>query len=582
MKSKIKDNLKYLLNKVEIRANYLYKYHYRKYIHKDYNILMVENLMCNGHCHLVAVFKNYLIEDDNTEYFRHLYRFKESVSRLKKLFSYHVETTVIFPNYTPLFESKYLYNNVIRKQRIIDAQENLEVKKKNLKSKKKKDFFYSDEKIFNSTIFGEILTQSESVLRIVFGIEKKPKKSNHKYTSINNVQDNKIETEENNNIINSNENSNYSDCKDLRQLIKNVENAEKNINVEGESIRVKNKSIRIKETSKYKLKLINTHDIEKEKHKNYEKLNSITNNSTNSITSSSNNNNNNYNINLKEIQNKQKDFKNNILQSIKRIKSGIKITENIKNSDSNIKHEKFEYINSKKNLTISPNGKSKSHIPNRTLYCSNFHINKNKLNNLMSQEKKIIMKNNSNSYSNSTNRTKANNNYTLSNNFYHILDKKIKSNKLLNEIPKIDKNKLDNLFNNNNKVLTISNRNSNRNNNYILNNPNLFFAETEILKTERNIMKKRGQKKDIIKNFVNQVITTSPSNSKSKGVFGRNSNRKIFINSKPNLKSLTKNANDKIYISNKNINTNIYESPKKVLINEYKFKTNSKNNKYKK
>ena len=200
----------------------------------------------------------------------------------------------------------------------------------------------------------------------------------------------------------------------------------------------------------------------------------------------------------------------------------------------------------------------------------------------MSQEKKIIIKNNSNSYSNSTNRTKSNNNYAHSNNFYHILDKKIKSNKLLNEIPKIDKNKLDNLFNNNNKVLAISNRNSNRNNNYILNNPNLFFAETEILKTERNIMKKRGQKKDIIKNFVNQVITTSPSNSKSKAIFGRNSNRKIFINSKPNLKSLTKNGNDKIYISNKNINTNIYESPKKVLINEYKFKTNSKNNKYKK
>ena len=575
MKSNIKDNIKCLLNKIELRANYLYKYHYRKYIHMDYNILMVENLMCSGHCHLVAVFKKYLIEDDNSEYLRRLYKYKESISRLKKLFSYHIETTVIFPNYTPLFESKYLYNNVIRKQRIIDAQQNLDVKKNN---KKRKDFFYKDEKIFNSTIFGEILTQSESVLRIVFGIEKKQKKLKDKYTSLKNIQDDKIEIKENNNNISSNENSNYSDCKELNQLIKHVENVEKNINLEE-----KNKSISIKETLKYKLKLINTPNIDQKKHKNLEKLNNITNNSTNSIISSSNNNNNiNNNINLKKIQNKPKDFKNNILQSKKSLKSSKKILENIKNQDSNIKHENLEYIKSKKNLTISPNVKNKSHIPNRTLYCSKFHINKNKVNNLMGQEKKLRIKNNSNSYSNNASRTKANINNANNNNIYLIIDKNIKSNKILKEIPNKDINKIESLFSNNNKVLTISNRNSNRNHNYILNNPNLFFAETEILKTERNIMKKRSQKKDIIKNFINQIITTSPSNSKSKGVFGRNNNRKIFIKNKPNLKLITENTNNKLYASNKNINTNIYESSKKLLINEYNFKNKSKNKKYNK
>ena len=401
------------------------------------------------------------------------------------------------------------------------------------------------------------------------------------YTSLNNIQDDKNETKENNNNNSSNENSNYSDCKELNQLIKQVENVEKNINLEEKNIEEKNKSISIKETLKYKLKLINTPNIDQKKHKNLEKLNNITNNSTNSITSSSNNNNNNINnnINLKKIQNKPKDFKNNILQSIKSLKSAKKILENIKNPDSNIKHEKLEYIKSKKNLTISPNVKNKSHIPNRTLYCSKFHINKNKLNNLISQEKKLRIKNNSNSYSNNTSRTKANINYANINNIYHIIDKKIKSNKILKEIPKKDIIKIESLFSNNNKVLTISNRNSNRNHNYILNNPNLFFAETEVLKTERNIMKKRSQKKDIIKNFVNQIITTSPSNPKSKGVFGRNNNRKIFTKDKPNLKLITENINHKLYVSNKNINTNIYESSKKLLINEYNFKKNSKNKK---
>ena len=173
MNLEIQNDLKSLIKKIESRASYLYKYHYQKYIHMHYNNLIVENLMCNGRCHLVAVFKNYLIEDDNSEYLRRFYRYKESAPRLKKLFLYHDETSVIFPNYTPLIESKYLYNNVIKKQRVIDEQQDLENKRNELKLKKKnKENLKKDEKVFNSTVFGEILTSSESVLRIVFGIEK--------------------------------------------------------------------------------------------------------------------------------------------------------------------------------------------------------------------------------------------------------------------------------------------------------------------------------------------------------------------------------------------------------------------------
>ena len=66
--------------------------------------------------------------------------------------------------------------------------------------------------------------------------------------------------------------------------------------------------------------------------------------------------------------------------------------------------------------------------------------------------------------------------------------------------------------------------------NYILNNPNLFFAETDILKNERNIMKKRNQKKDLIKTLMSPMVTFSPSNHtrKSKVIFGRNSHTKLL------------------------------------------------------
>ena len=128
---------------------------------------------------------------------RRIYNKKESSERLKKLFSYYQETSVIFPNYTPLIESKYLYNNVIRKQRIIDEQQNLEEYKKYLVNKEKKknkqnsplkaieNIFEQDineeevSRVFNSKAYDEILNTTESIKRIVFGIENDKTENNN-------------------------------------------------------------------------------------------------------------------------------------------------------------------------------------------------------------------------------------------------------------------------------------------------------------------------------------------------------------------------------------------------------------------
>ena len=177
-----------ILLKTEIRANILLHYNYTKFIYKDYEIQIIENLMCNEACHYVAVFKDYLIADDTSEYLRRSYNLIESIQRLKKLFLYYEETSVIFPNYTPIVESKYLYNNVIKKQRVIDEQQNLEEyrnylinkeKKKNIDNTLKKiENFFDQEtgqeefsKVFDSKAYEEILNANESVKRIVFGIE---------------------------------------------------------------------------------------------------------------------------------------------------------------------------------------------------------------------------------------------------------------------------------------------------------------------------------------------------------------------------------------------------------------------------
>ena len=168
---------------------------YLYYFYRSYEEQIIENVLYNNPCHFVAVYKDYLIIDDFLEYLRRYYETKESIVRLKKIFIYYHETSVIFPNYTRLVESKYLYDNVIKKQNVIDEQQNLEdylkVKKNNEKKQEEKrsplkkiqEIFKNNDneeevtRVFDSKVYEEILnTSGESIQRIMFGIDSK---SNH-------------------------------------------------------------------------------------------------------------------------------------------------------------------------------------------------------------------------------------------------------------------------------------------------------------------------------------------------------------------------------------------------------------------
>jgi hypothetical protein len=583
MNKENKNNYNSIIKKMQSRAAYLCKHHYKKYIDRSYNKLMIENLMANGRCHLVAVFKNYLIQDDISDYLRRFYTYEESINRLKKLFKFHQETSVIFPNYTPLIESKYLYNNVIRKQRIIDAQQDLEGKGDKSKSKKKnkKENINTDENIFNSTIFGDILSPSESVLRIMFGIEKKEKKLNKMNLD---VPDN-IDKIKDNDEYNDND-YDKSEYIEMKNLIKEVESAEENLKNTNQNSLVGYK-FNSNNTLKYKLKLISSPNNNETKNKHYEKVNSITNNSTN-ITSSSYIN----NINPIKIQSNQNlKFKDNIIYSQKgkinfNNKNSLTLTiSDIKNKDKNFSISSYN----NKNIASTTHKKNKSTIPTKTLYGSNFLINNNYLNNLIKCEKRAISKHNSNSHSINTSRlnTNSHNKFILNNNFpfnskinpLNINNKttsSVKSNKLLGKVPKMDMKKLQ-IINKkgNNKIFATTNRSINRNHNYILNNPNIFFGNTELLQSERIIMKKRNQKKELIKNAITPKINFSPSNSKSKTIFGeKNNNRQIFLAKELNLKLMNQYNKNNQNLSLKKLN----KTQKKLQINENEYNANSKGN----
>ena len=560
---------------------------YLDYSHIDYNILIIENLMCNGRCHLVAVFKNYLIEDDKSEYLRRFYKKKESGPRLKKLFAYHQETSVIFPNYVPLSESKYLYNNVIKKQRVIDEQQSLDKLRKENKNRKL-SLIKKEDRMFNSTICGEILTSNQSVLRIVFGLDYK---NNENKNDKNNKHD-------------------ESDCEDFDKLINELEKAEEiadNIinNNSLEAFHLTNKA------SKYKLKLVNKLDSNNNniqiKNKNTDKLYNITNNSTN-ITSSSNPNtfNINNNTNLNKYKNNNLLLKENSLQNNNNFKTNKKQKNyNLNKRSPNKKLSEDKIENLSRNIQANINS-----INSKTLYGMNFHTSNKIISNLINKEKKINLKSKSNSnhyHNQNSERLKTNifnNNYIYNNNFpqsYKNIDRNNnfysnKNNKLslvvkpyndtgMTNIPKIDMNKVKQMNKNSKMNILSSNRNINRNNNYILNNPNLFFTETDVLKSERNFTKKKNLKKNNIKTKLGPVMAFSPLKLTSKILVGKNNNNSnlILVNEKIFKSMNHRNAKISHYLSNNtsnnmHTNQNLYKSKKNLIINEYNYKAVSKKN----
>ena len=93
-----------------------------------YNIKIINEIICNESTHIVAEFKDYLINGDTSEFLQKYYFLKESKECLPKIFEYYDSCSVIFPNYVILPESKYIYKNIQRKQRVIDNQQDLELK----------------------------------------------------------------------------------------------------------------------------------------------------------------------------------------------------------------------------------------------------------------------------------------------------------------------------------------------------------------------------------------------------------------------------------------------------------------------
>ena len=182
----------------------------------SYQKLLIKNIIYDDKRRLVSVFKEQLIINDISEYMKKFYKRKESRIKLRKYFELYDKYSRIFPNYTPLIESKYIYTNIHRKQKVIDLQQN---SNKNNKIKNNKI-------IFNSDVYQSIEKISENFNKDIFGIDNN--ELNNSLIQINNIINNinKYELnfegiDLNNNISNNINNKSIKNIKNKNIIINN-------------------------------------------------------------------------------------------------------------------------------------------------------------------------------------------------------------------------------------------------------------------------------------------------------------------------------------------------------------------------
>ena len=153
----IKNNYKYIRKLEERARNKLIK----RYDKPSwfYNSKMINDILYNEKTHYVEMFKEYLLYEDYNEFLRQYYSKTILRTKLQKILNFYEKYSKIFPNYTALRESKYLYKNIKKKQKVIN-QINENKRNENLED----DSYSSYNKtIFNSRVINSIYTGHNTI-----------------------------------------------------------------------------------------------------------------------------------------------------------------------------------------------------------------------------------------------------------------------------------------------------------------------------------------------------------------------------------------------------------------------------------
>ena len=482
---------------------------FKKYTSGKYSFskISINHLLFNEPSQIVARFKDFLIYDDNAEFVRRFYPKEESNPRLNKILIFYEKYSKIFPNYLVLKENKYLYRNIRKKQKMINAINEI---KKEEKENKKKLGIKNDKNININHKQNELFTKKIKDDIKIFQKNLSGKIIKNSFDSDNQNQEDTL-------LINPNS---------ISISILNWKDFEKN-NFE-------------------KLR-----EVQKEKGIDNINIDSfITNKSDESITKMLSILNDNK-IYIKDLANIFMDNKKFIFNSNVK-KQNIKIDQkiNCNNKNYKMKNKKNELKNLS-NATTSSSIISKKIQRKIVIKNDNKVKEENKNNNIKSNitnkeiHKKLMFKKNTNN--NTYNNTK--------NNLYHNISPKMKEQKYKKHFYSTSNN-----FNNikNLKIPTIPIEN-NKKNKKIFNNINNIEKKENNFNTKTKIIKNKNKSQDLRIKFENKSKKNILTYNNTKKYFTENNPTLITNNGKNKQKNIDEN---KAHVNLRDIIKNNKKNPK--------------------
>ena len=170
IKSKRENNTKvtnndYLIKKgIETNdyRNFLYyklskKYNSEKF---TYNLKKINELIFNIPSKFTAYFKDFLLVEEDAEFLKREYEKKEFKKKFKKIFYFYEKYSKTFPNYSILSEGKYMYKNILKKQKMIDELQKMKEEEEVRTNSRFMDI--SSETIFTNNAIDSIVNQKDS------------------------------------------------------------------------------------------------------------------------------------------------------------------------------------------------------------------------------------------------------------------------------------------------------------------------------------------------------------------------------------------------------------------------------------
>lgn len=88
-----------------------------------YNIKIVNDIIYDERKHIVCVFKDYLLWDENSDFLKRFYFYHEAEARIPKISGYYEKYSVIRPNYFKLDCYKILFKNIKKHKKYLEQME---------------------------------------------------------------------------------------------------------------------------------------------------------------------------------------------------------------------------------------------------------------------------------------------------------------------------------------------------------------------------------------------------------------------------------------------------------------------------